>query len=124
MAGLENFNINNDPSTWGSRGDGTTKGTGFFGILPANNGRIVTEYGMGFDYGGKEIEVPLINPYQSQAQILEVLQGKQPTTEMLDNAWRCGADRLRSGKSTFIESNEKPYNLSDHKGLEGVRSQQ
>lgn len=123
MAGLENFNIN-DPNTWGSRGDGTTKGTGFFGILSANNGRIVTEYGMGFDYDGKEIEVPLINPYQSQAQILEVLQGKQPTTEMLDNAWRWGVDRLRSGKSTFIESNEKPYNLSDHKGLEGVRSQQ
>ena len=123
MAGLENYNIN-DPSTWGSRGDGTTKGTGFFGILPANNGRIMTEYGMGFDYDGKEIEVPLINPYQSQAQILEVLQGKQPTTEMLDNAWRWGADRFRSGKSTFIDSNEKPYNLSDHKGLEGVRSQQ
>ena len=123
MAGLENFNIN-DPNTWGSRGDGTTKGTGFFGILPANNGRIVTEYGMGFDYDGKEIEVPLINPYQSQAQILEVLQGKQPTKEMLDNACRWGADRLRSGKSPFIENNEKPYNLSDHKGLEGVRSQQ
>ena len=33
-------------------------------------------------------------------------------------------DRLRSGKSPFIENNEKPYNLSDHKGLEGVRSQQ
>ena len=123
MAGLENFNTN-DPNTWGSRGDGTTKGTGFFGILPANNGRIVTEYGMGFDYDGKEIEVPLINPYQSQAQILEVLQGKQPTMEMLDNARRWGADRLRSGKSPFIENNEKPYNLSDHKGLEGVRSQQ
>ena len=123
MAGLENYNIN-DPNTWGSRGDGTTKDTEFFGILPANNGRIMTEYGMGFDYDGKEIEVPLINPYQSQAQILEVLQGKHPTTEMLDNAWRWGADRLRSGKSTFIESNEKPYNLSDHKGLEGVRSQQ
>ena len=65
MAGLENYNIN-DPSTWGSRGDGTTKGTGFFGILPASGGRIMTD----------------------------------------------------------IESNEKPYNLSDHKGLEGVRSQQ
>ena len=123
MAGLENFNIN-DPNTWGSRADGTTKGTGFFGILPTNDGRIMTEYGMGFDYGGKEIEVPLINPYQSQAQILEVLQGKQPTPEMLDNTRRWGADRLRSGKSTFIENNEKPYNLSDHKGLEGFRSQQ
>ena len=122
MAGLKNFNIN-DPNTWGSRGDGTTKGTGFFGILPANDGRIVTEYGMGFDYDGKEREVPLINPYQSQAQILEVLQGKQPTTEMLDNARRWGADRLRSGKSPFIENNEKPYNLSGHKGLEGYRSQ-
>ena len=123
MAGLENFNINN-PTTWGSRGDGTTKGTGFFGILPASGGMIMTEYGMGFDYDGKEIEVPLINPYQSQAQILEILQGKQPTMEMLDNARRWGADRLRSGKSPFIENNEKPYNLSDHKGLEGVRSQQ
>ena len=31
MAGLENYNIN-DPSTWGSRGDGTTKGTKGLGV--------------------------------------------------------------------------------------------
>ena len=121
MAGLESYSTNNDPNMWGSRGDGTTKGTGFFGILPASDSKVMTEYGIGFDYDGKEIEVPLINPYQSQAQILEILQGKQPTEEMLDNAWKWGADRLKLGKSPFIESNEKPYNLPDHKRLEGFK---
>ena len=97
---------------YGKRLDGTNKGTGWFGELQMQDGsnQIATELSTSFDYGDGDILVPLLNPYLNEAEKLYLLQGNEPTPEIIDKTGKWGYDRLQQGKNPFIEENEEPIN--------------
>ncbi len=68
---------------------------------------IATELSTSFDYGQGEVLVPLINPLLSLSERLSLLQGKEPTKEVLDKAGQWGFERIQQNKSPFIMENEK-----------------
>ena len=97
-------------ANYGNRVDGTPKGTGWFGELPMQDGSntIATELSTSFDYGNGDVLVPLLNPYLSNAEKLYLLQGNEPTPEIIEKTGQWGFDRLQQNKSPFIEENENP----------------
>ena len=107
MAGLANY---------GNRLDGTPKGNGFFGALPMQDGSnsVATELSMSFDYGKGDTLVPLLNPYLSDTERLYLLQGKEPTKEIIDKTGNWGFDRLQQGRSPFVDE-------IDQQGLTGYK---
>ena len=68
---------------------------------------IATELSTSFDYGQGDVLVPLINPLLSLSERLSLLQGKEPTKEVLDKAGQWGFERIQQNKSPFIMENEK-----------------
>ena len=109
MAGLANY---------GNRVDGTPKGNGFFGALPLQDGsdRVATELSMSFDYGKGDVLVPLLNPYLSETERLYLLQGKEPTEEILDKTGKWGFDRLQQGRSPFVDEIDQQQGLTGYRG--------
>ena len=54
-----------------------------------------------------DVLVPLINPMLTPAEHLSLLQGKEPTKEILDKAGQWGFERLQQNKSPFIMEGEQ-----------------
>ena len=94
----------NKTANYGNRLDGTPKGNGFFGPLQMQDGSnsVATEMSMSF---GDQL-FPLLNPYQSEANRLHLLQGKPPTEEMIDLTRQWGNSRLKQGLRPFVQENE------------------
>ena len=95
--------------SYSKRPDGSAKGEGWFGALPMldSSGNVATELSVSFDYGKGDVLVPLINPMLTPAEHLSLLQGKEPTKEILDKAGRWGFERLQQNKSPFIMEGEQ-----------------
>lgn len=104
MAGLVNF---------GKREDGTEKGTGWFGILPMQDGSnaIATELSASFNYGNGNVLVPLLNPKLSEREVQHLLKGREPTKEIWDKARAFGFERIQQLRSPFIGPVEQPSGL-------------
>lgn len=118
MAGLENIQLPNQQPNFGNRLDGTPKGTGFFGMLPMQDGsnNVATEMSTSFDYGNGDTLVPLINPLLNQDELNHLLQGKEPTKEIQGKAGQWGLQRLQQGRSPFLDDTDQQQGLAGFRG--------
>jgi hypothetical protein len=56
-------------NSYGLRNDGTPKGAGWLGELKLPNGGVATEYSIGVNIDGKEMEIPTLVPNLTQQEI-------------------------------------------------------
>jgi hypothetical protein len=88
---------------YGKRVDGTNKGSGWLGELQMKDGsgRVMTEFSVGFEVNGEEIEMPVVVPTLDKEEIQYLLEGGEPTEAMYDKAFEHGMKRIKEGKSPF-----------------------
>ena len=92
---------------YGLRVDGTTKGKGFFGPLPTKDGQVMTELGIGVNFGGREVEVPTVVPTLTKQELQSLLQGNAPTNAIIQKAADHARMRLNQGLSPFAYPGEQ-----------------
>jgi hypothetical protein len=96
---------------YGLRNDGTKKGTGWLGELkvPGTNS-VATEYSIGVNINGKDMDIPTLVPTLSKAEINQLLvdikNNKQPNKAVVDKAVAFAKERVKAGKSPFAEQGE------------------
>lgn len=81
----------------------TSKGKGYFGLLPTADGQVATEISSTDEQGQ---HYPLLVPTLSQQEIQYLLQGNQPTDEIYNKAEMWAESRRKMGLSPFSSSNE------------------
>jgi hypothetical protein len=90
-------------SGYGNRSDGTPKGKGFLGELKRPDGKVSTELSIGVNFDGKETEIPSLVPTLTKPEIDHLLNGGQPTKQIIDKAVEHARSRMSQGKSPFKE---------------------
>lgn len=92
---------------FGKRRDGTNKGTGFLGIQKTASGNDMTEYTVGLNINGKDIDVPTLVPGLTQKE-LDYLKTEPNLRErtainnsIIRKAEAHARKRLSEGKSVF-----------------------
>lgn len=86
------------------RADGTKKGTGFLGPLKRPDGMTMTEYSVGVNIDGKDVEIPTLVPTLTQDEInllLNLPDGDKPPRAIIDKAIKHARDRIKNNKSPF-----------------------
>ena len=86
---------------YGNRPDGTPKGRGFLGELRMPDGRVMTEFSVGVDWGEGEQEIPTLVPSLSPQEIEHLRRGGQPTDAIIDKAVKYARKRRFQGLSPF-----------------------
>lgn len=104
--------------SYGKRNDGTEKGSGFLGELKMKDGsgNVATEISVGVNINGKETEIPALVPTLTKDEINHLLQGKEPTDEIVKKAAEHAKARIAEGKSPFANSGKL---LTSPKGAKG-----
>lgn len=95
-------------NSFGTRADGTPKGTGFLGVLQRPDGGVSTELSVGVDLGDGEEQIPLLVPTLTQEEIDHLLSGKKETKAILDKAVAHARKRKREGKPVFATPSDTP----------------
>ena len=92
-----------DPQT--QRADGTAKGAGWLGPFRNKSGEEVTEYSVGVDIDGKEVQIPTLVPGMSRKEIDQVLMasesGEMPNEAIIRKAIAHARKMSSEGKSPF-----------------------
>lgn len=93
------------PVNYGTRTDGTQKGSGFLGEIKLPNGQVATEVSVGVNINGKEVEIPTLVPTLSAEQRAFIAGGGDPRTrpDIIRTATEHAAKRIASGLSPFNE---------------------
>lgn len=96
---------------WGSREDGSPKGTGHLGVLRTPAGNIATEYTVGVEIGGKQIDIPTLVPTLTREEVEQVLRAADDPTNkiqipdsVIDKAIDFAQRRLSAGQSVFANT--------------------
>ena len=93
------------PDNW--REDGSLKGGGFLGSLKTPDVRTATEYSVGVNINGKDIDVPSLVPTLTRAEVQQTLaaaaNGKFPPQSVIDKAAEFAKQRMMSGLSVFAQ---------------------
>lgn len=92
---------------YGNRVDGTAKGLGFFGEIPAPDGNVSTELSMGVQIAGKETEIPLLVPTMTREEINYLVNGGKVTDAIAQKAVDFAMTRMQSGKPVFAVPGEQ-----------------
>lgn len=100
---------------FGTRPDGTPKGSGYFGVLKRPDGSVSTEISMSTDaIGGKEF--PLLVPTLTKSEVnqllsMDISDPKKIPTSIVSKAEAFAKQRVTEGKSPFASPEESPgYN--------------
>jgi len=88
---------------YGTRIDGTPKGTGWLGELKTSNGDIATELSIGVNFDGKDYLIPSLVPTLTKEEVQYLLQGNSPTDEIIQKAIDHAIKLIQQGKSPFKE---------------------
>jgi len=104
---------------YGSRPDGSKKGTGFFGEIKRPDGNVMTEISVGVGLNGKEVNIPLIVPTLDKKEMSYLLRNdpssKQFMERMPPSIMNKAVDhavmRMKDNKSPFIQAGESPVEL-------------
>ncbi|MCP4365431.1 MAG: hypothetical protein GY800_09065 [Planctomycetes bacterium] len=91
---------------FGLRADKTEKGEGYFGVLQRPDGDISTEISIGVEFDGKETEIPTLVPTLTEEEVNYLLEGNEPSEEIVNKAVNHAMDRMGRGMSPFKGSNE------------------
>lgn len=101
-----------DQSNWEARPDGTKKGMGFLGLLKTPDGKVASEYSVGVNINGKNIDVPSLVPTLTRAEVEQTLkatsEGKFPPDSVIQKATAFAKQRLAAGKPVFATAAESP----------------
>lgn len=106
---------------YGLRNDGKThKGTGWLGELKLPNGGVATEYSVGVNIGGKEMDIPTLVPGLSQEQISRMVNdiipnNKDVPKDILDIAAAHAKSQLAKGESVWANESAQPTQQSKEK---------
>ena len=91
-------------SDFGMRNDGKTKkGMGFLGALKNKNGEVMTEYSVGVNINGKEMDVPSLVPTLSADEVDRILNTGELTDSIVGKAVDHARQRIKDGKSPFAD---------------------
>lgn len=96
---------------WGKRPDGSEKGNGFLGPLRRPDGGVMTEYSVGVEINGKEMDIPTLVPTLSKEQVNHILnmkEGDRMPPEIIDKAVAFAEKRVKEGKPVFAQPGESP----------------
>jgi hypothetical protein len=85
---------------YGNRLDGTAKGRGHLGEIAAPDGRVMTEYSIGVDFGQGEQEIPTLVPGLSPEQI-DMIRREQIDDDIVRKAVEFAKVRMGWGLSPF-----------------------
>lgn len=99
------------PAPYGLRPDGTAKGKGYLGELKRPDGGVMTEYSVGVEIDGKEMDIPTLVPTLTKKEVETLLKlkvGKQPPKSIVDKAYDHAMKRLAEGKDVFAGPDESP----------------
>ena len=93
------------PTNYGTRADGTKKGSGFLGEIKLPNGQIATEVSIGVNINGKEVEIPTLVPALTAEQRDFIAKGGNPLTrqDIVRTAIEHASKRIAAGLSPFNE---------------------
>ena len=95
------------PKDYGTRPDGTAKGSGWLGeIKMANKKDVMTELSIGVNINGKETLIPTIVPTLTKSEVSFLAKGNEPTKAIMDKAVKFAQDRISQGLSPFKDANE------------------
>lgn len=98
-------------SDYGKRPDGSEKGRGFLGELRSPRGDVMTEYSVGVEFDGKEVEIPSLVPTLTPDEVRAIVTTGEVPESAFQKALDHAKQRLAAGKSPFadaVESPEKP----------------
>ena len=109
MAHLDPFNqaINNTDYGFGKRADNSNKGLGYFGMINRPDNKVSSELSVGVNVDGKDMEVPALVPTLTQEEINYLIQGNQPTPEIITKAVEHAKKRIGEGKNPFAQPGEQ-----------------
>lgn len=100
-------------TSFGTREDGTPKGRGYLGPLVTPAGNIVTEYTIGVNLDGKEVDIPTLVPTLTAGEILSVLDaadnGDQPMESVITKAIEHARNKIANGQSVFFNEPTGAY---------------
>jgi hypothetical protein len=100
------------PPDYGARPDGAPKGQGFLGPLtiqlPDGSRAVATEYSVGVNIDGEEMDIPTLVPTLTPAQRKRMLEDiipndKPPPRDIVEAAVKHARKRLSEGKSVFAD---------------------
>lgn len=104
------------PPDYGTRPDGSRKNTGWLGELKAGDS-IVTEYSVGLNVDGEEVEMPSVTPYSTDEDVQAILdsaaKNQPPPASALRNAVRWYRDRRKQGRSPFFNGSQEDIRVRD-----------
>lgn len=112
-----NFDASNGSdqgSQYGLRNDGKTyKGTGWLGELKLPNGGVATEYTVGVNINGKEMDIPSLVPTLSKAEqdqmVNDIIPNNKPVPDaILKKAVEFAKLRIQNGQSVFANDGKPP----------------
>ena len=89
--------------------EGTVKGKGYFGEIPANRGGAMTELSSAYDQDGKLVSHPLIVPTLNKQEVDLLKMGLEPTLEIYKKAQDYAQQRIAAGQSPFASPQELRY---------------
>jgi hypothetical protein len=88
---------------------GTVKGKGYFGEVPANRGGAMTELSSAYGQDGNLVSHPLIVPTLTKQEIDLLGMGIEPTPEIYKKAQDYAQQRIGAGQSPFATPQELRY---------------
>jgi hypothetical protein len=106
----DSFGIDTPPNPtapdYGDRSDGSAKGKGYFGELKNAKGQPMTEYSIGVNLDGEELEIPSLVPTLTQPEVDHILKGGKPTESIVKKATAHARDRISQGRDPFAQDGE------------------
>lgn len=119
-ANVEPAAINEEPADngYGLRNDGTPKGRGYLGEIQLPNGDVATEYTIGVDIDGKEVEIPTLVPTLTEDEVAlmrdDIIPNHKPVPRAIaEKAIAHAKQRMADGLSVFIEEDEEPEQVAE-----------
>lgn len=103
-----------DRSQWNKRPDGTTKGSGFLGVLSRPDGRVSSELSMGTtDVTGKELDIPTLVPTLTKDEVKSLLasDGDKIPDSIAAKAISHARQRLAQKRPVFADEGEQQYHI-------------
>jgi hypothetical protein len=103
MPGIVNDVLEEQRGSYGLRPDGSKKGKGWLGPQKMTNGSgyDMSEFSVGFDFDGQQMDVPTLVPTLTSEELSHLLGGGQPTQEIMNKAYEHAVMRIRQGLSPF-----------------------
>ena len=105
-----------NPDEFGTRPDGSKKGTGYLGVLKAADGSAMTEYSVGVKIDGKQMDIPTLVPTLTRSEVktlTNMKEGDKIPEPIIQKAVDHAKQRLAEGKSVFAEDGDGPQQVSN-----------